>query len=87
MLYQMLRGRPPFTMLGSVEVLDPHIHIEPTPVNEIEPSIPIELANLTMRLLDKDVNKCPQTMQAVMDGLNEIASYTEMLIPEPSLAA
>jgi len=86
-LYQMLSGRPPFTMQGSGEVLAAHIHVAPTPLAEVEPSIPHELSTLTMRLLEKDPDKRPQTMQGVMDGLNNIASYTEMHTPEPSLAA
>ena len=85
-LYQMLTGRPPFTMQGSGEVLAAHIHVVPRHVGEVEPGIPSELANLTMKLLEKDASKRPQTMLAVMQGLNEIASYTEMRTPEPSLA-
>ncbi len=85
-LYQMLTGRPPFTMQGSGEVLAAHIHVVPKHIGEVEPAIPTKLASLTMQLLEKDPNNRPQTMLAVMQGLNEIASYTEMLTPEPSLA-
>lgn len=86
-VYQMLTGRPPFTMQGSGEVLAAHIHVVPKHITEVEPAIPHELAKLTMRLLEKDPAKRPQTMVAVIQGLNEIASYTEMRTPEPSLAA
>ncbi len=86
-LYQMLCGEPPFVLEGSGEVLAAHIHLVPKPVHEVESSIPVELSNLTMHLLEKNPDQRPQTMQAVMERLNEIASYTEMLTPEPSLAA
>ncbi len=86
-LYQMLCGEPPFVLEGSGEVLAAHIHLEPKPVHEVEASVPVELSNLTMQLLKKDPDTRLQTMQAVMERLNEIASYSEMLTPEPSLAA
>ena len=40
-----------------------------------------------MRLLAKDPNERPQTMQEVMDELNKIAAFAGMVTPEPSLAA
>ncbi len=84
-LYQMLSGRPPFAMQGSGEVLAAHIHLQPKPVQQVESSIPNELAELTMRLLDKDPAMRPQTMQSVIDSLNQIACFTDMDTGEPSL--
>ncbi len=86
-LYQMLCGRPPFVLKGSGEVLAAHIHLAPKPVSAVEASVPPELEALTMRLLEKDPKDRPQTMQEVMDGINEIAAFAGMVTPEPSLAA
>ncbi len=86
-LYQMLCGRPPFVLKGSGEVLAAHIHLEPKRVSAVEPSVPPELDAMVMRLLEKGPGDRPQTMQEVMDRLNEIAGFAGMVTPEPSLAA
>ncbi len=86
-LYQMLCGRPPFVLKGSGEVLAAHIHLAPKSVAAVEPTLPAELEAITMRLLEKDPDDRPQTMQQVMDELNKIAAFAGMVTPEPSLAA
>jgi serine/threonine-protein kinase len=86
-LYQMLCGRPPFVMKGSGEVLAAHIHLAPKPVASVETTLPAQLEAITMRLLAKDPDDRPQTMQEVMDELNKIASFAGLATPEPSLAA
>jgi serine/threonine-protein kinase len=51
--YRMLVGRPPFR--GEVQdVLAKHIHEAPTPIREINPTVPKELAEAVMRCLEKD---------------------------------
>ncbi len=52
-LYQMLCGSLPFEGEGAGEILAAHIHVQPRPVSEIEPSVAPELNALVMRLLAK----------------------------------
>ncbi len=85
-LYQMLCGRPPFIAEGSGEVIAAHIHVEPSPVRVYESSIPPSLEKVVMKLLEKDVNERYQTMEEVIEALNEAVPFS-VGVPEPSLAA
>ena len=40
MLYRMLAGRPPFLADGSGAIVAMHIYEKPTPIRELDPSIP-----------------------------------------------
>lgn len=86
-IYQMLCGRPPFSMKGSGEILAAHIHLIPQAPREIEPSVPPRLEALIIRLLAKDPGDRPQSMQELITELNQIAAQAKMDTPEPSLAA
>lgn len=86
-IYQMISGRPPFYMQGSGEVLAAHIHLAPKPLSLLEPSVPEALEELVMQILEKDADRRPQSMQCVMDRLNDLASFAGAETPEPSLAA
>lgn len=86
LLYQMLCGRPPFLGEGSGEILAAQIHIAPSPIQNIEPSIPDVVAEVVMKMLEKDPNSRYQTMGEVIDALNSARPKNEENT-EPSLAS
>lgn len=50
-LYEMIRGRPPF---ATGDVTYQHLHVAPEPLTEFRPDCPPLLEQLTMRMLEKD---------------------------------
>ena len=88
MLYQMLAGRPPFVLEGAGEILAAHIHI-PAPSPRVhEPSIPQSLERMILKMLEKDPARRYQSMEEVVDSLNEIVLKfsSDDELPEPSLS-
>jgi len=65
MLYRMLAGRPPFVAEGSGAIMAMHIYEKPTPIRELDPSIPEDLATLIHALLAKDAVERPPMAQVV----------------------
>ncbi|MSP56041.1 MAG: tetratricopeptide repeat protein [Myxococcales bacterium] len=53
-LYLMLTGRRPFNARTLAGYLDKHLHRPPRPPREIAPSVPPELEDICMRLLQKE---------------------------------
>ncbi|GAB3019935.1 ATP-binding hybrid sensor histidine kinase/response regulator [Bowmanella dokdonensis] len=56
LLYQIATGQLPFEMDDSIELVHAQIAQEPTPVRQLNPDIPLALANLIHRLLQKNPN-------------------------------
>ncbi len=67
-LYQMACGQPPFTG-NPLEVIGAHQHVEPTPLRQLAPAVPLALESVIMRMLVKDPAGRPQTMAQVIDEL------------------
>ncbi len=65
MLYRMLAGRPPFMADGSGAIMAMHIYEQPTPIREVDPSIPEDLATLIHALLAKAATERPPMAQVV----------------------
>jgi serine/threonine-protein kinase len=52
--YFMLAAQPPFTGSKPIQVLIALVHEEPTPLAEVRPDVPDDLADVVMRCLAKD---------------------------------
>ncbi len=72
MLYEFLTGRTPFVSDGFGELIAAHIYSEPAPPSRIEPSIPPPLDALIMKMLAKNADDRPQSMEAVQGAIDEI---------------
>lgn len=64
-LYRMCAGRVPFQGNTTMAVLTALAADAPTPVQDLNPVIPMPLADLVMRLLTKEPANRPQSAQAV----------------------
>ncbi len=73
LLYHMACGRPPF--VGAPErVRHGHLYEAPAPLEAVEKSASADVANLILRLLDKQVEQRPQTAMQVLDAVNTVDS-------------
>jgi serine/threonine-protein kinase len=73
-MYQMLTGRVPFKSSDPMDLLIAHIQQDPPPIRTVRPelAIPEPLANLVMRLLEKDRNLRPASAAALIEELTHI---------------
>lgn len=68
-LYFLLTGRPPFPHGTAMEKLMAHYKDEPTPVEELRPEVPAEVAGYVRRMMAKDPTDRPQTPAEVAKAL------------------
>jgi serine/threonine protein kinase len=71
-LYRLCTGRLPFNGKTVMAILHALATNNPTPVAEVNPKIPSEVAELTMRLLAKPREYRPASAQAVLQELQAI---------------
>jgi tRNA A-37 threonylcarbamoyl transferase component Bud32 len=85
MTYQLLTGRPPFTGTSSADVFVQHLHNAPEHPSKIEPSVPRELGDRVLRMLEKDREKRPSSIyQALTPAEDALAVTIEPQKREPS---
>lgn len=72
-LYEMCAGRRPFDHddedIPPMDLVRRHLSLPPPDPRDFEPSVPAELAELCLRMLDKDPGKRPPQMGAVREAL------------------
>jgi hypothetical protein len=66
-LYRLCAGRPPFEAGNSLALLRRICEEEPTPIAEVNPGVPVWLADLIGRLLAKDPARRPGSAAEVAD--------------------
>jgi serine/threonine protein kinase len=71
-LYQMATGRRPFSGSNPAAIWQAHLNEEPTPPQEIEPSIPDPLNHIILNLLVKDVDRRYDTAARVARHLRTL---------------
>jgi serine/threonine-protein kinase len=64
MAYEALCGRPPFIAQGFGEMLAKHLSQAPTPLREVEPSVPAKMDQVVLRALAKDPDERWPSMEA-----------------------
>ncbi len=72
-LYETIVGRPPFTSPAIVDIFAKILTDDPTPPRQLNPAVPVEVAALAMRCLDKDARPRP--------GAAELAAELGRLAP------
>jgi serine/threonine protein kinase len=77
-LYEMLCGQVPFKLDGFGKILAAHLHVEPAPARTHEPSLPVEVEQLVMRMLIKDRAKRPQTCAEVAAAVEALAGSLQL---------
>jgi serine/threonine-protein kinase len=74
MAYELLAGRPPFTGATAQQVLAAHLTTAPLPVTAYRPAVPVPLAQLVMRCLEKKPADRPQTAEELLPVLDALAT-------------
>jgi serine/threonine protein kinase len=85
-LYRMTTGRLPFRGNSAFAVLSAIASDTPTPVRELNPNVPPQLAGLVAKLLAKKPDDRPASAQAVSDELSAIEKETKQQGATPTIA-
>jgi len=82
-LYEILTGSRPFRAKTPQGYIAKHLRCAPTPFEEVNPEvrIPAGLADLVMRMLEKDRNRRPASMSDLFQELTAMAH--ELPVPTP----
>src|SRR5262245_33602128 len=73
-LYEMLAGRRAFTGPSTVETMHAIVATEPVTLTQIRSDVPVRLASVVVRALEKDPERRYQTVGALAAELRDIAS-------------
>ncbi len=74
LMYECLSGKPPFLGNSALETIALHKKAKPTPLSSVMPpkSIPIVLAEIVDKCLQKEKEKRPQSMQEIADIISSL---------------
>jgi eukaryotic-like serine/threonine-protein kinase len=76
-LFEMLTGRPPFVNELPAELLLAHIHQAPPSPSSVQPAIPPELDALILRMLAKEPDGRPASMDEVVAHLEALPQVSD----------
>jgi serine/threonine protein kinase len=82
-LYRMSTGRQPFDGASTIATLMAVATHDPTPPQELRSDLPRPLSDLIQRLMAKAPADRPPTARAVIDLINEAATYEESAFDAP----
>lgn len=86
-LYLMLSGRYPIDGENNTVILYNHLTQAPVPLEQVAPWVPIELARVVHRCLEKDPNARFQSMSELVDALAPFTRDTIALANRPTVIA
>lgn len=77
MLYTMSTGRPPFRAENSLSVMRRITESEPTPIQEINPNIPVWMSSVITKLMTKSVQDRLSSAAEVRELLEALLSHVQ----------
>jgi len=86
-LYEMVTGKPPFAGEDPVRIIFSLIHDYPVSPSQLNPKVPLALAECIMKLLEKEPGKRYQTAADLLKVLRDVAEgfLRELYLPSPKL--
>jgi len=72
--YHLSCGSRPFKGASNQEIVQQHLEVTPPPPRALNPAVPVELSDLTMRLLAKDPDARPANASQVVESLSALRS-------------
>ncbi len=75
-LYQMLTGKLPFDASTLNSMAKQHFYQKPTPLNKIDPFIPVKVATLVKKMIEKHPDNRYQNMDELLKSIWEVRQTT-----------
>ncbi len=86
-LYELLTGRPPFVGETQLEVLLKAANEDPTPLRDLNPSIPPDLQTIVLQCLEKEPARRYQSARALSEDLLRCRKRTGPIVAKPASLA
>jgi serine/threonine protein kinase len=83
-IYEMTTGRLPFTGTTRAEITDRILHAPPEPIGRWNGDVPPELERITLRCLEKTVERRYQSARELLTDLREIQRELETDVAAPA---
>ncbi|MDQ7826112.1 MAG: serine/threonine-protein kinase [Candidatus Eremiobacteraeota bacterium] len=80
--YQLLCGKPPFVDDELINIIYMHVTDDPVPIASLCPDLPLEVAAVVMRMLEKDRDKRFEDLQSAADSLRRALGEPAGPVPE-----
>ena len=77
LLYELLTGEKAFHEANIERIFDAIVHREPTPVRQIDPAIPEELARIVSKMMAKNIDKRYADVEALMGDLRRFDRFLD----------
>jgi serine/threonine-protein kinase len=84
-LYEMLTGKKPFSGDNQVAVAIAHLEDKPVPPMQINSNVPIALARVVMRAMEKDPDKRYPNAKAMAGAIRQALHFPNVPAPEPKV--
>ncbi len=75
--YQLLTGQVPFTKIDPIELIHAHLAREPIPPSQVNPTIPVMVSNIILKLMAKNPEERYQTALGLRYDLEECRQQWE----------
>ncbi|NIM28716.1 MAG: protein kinase [Gammaproteobacteria bacterium] len=82
--YEMLTGRAPFAANGLSKLINQILHEEPTPIRDLRPKVPEQLAQIVAKAMAKDLGTRYQTGQEMAVDLAGLFAHLEAPAEPPA---
>lgn len=82
--YEMLTGRAPFAANGLSKLINQILHEEPTPIRDLRPEVPEQLAQIVAKAMAKDLGARYQTGQEMAVDLAGLFAHLEAPAEPPA---
>jgi serine/threonine-protein kinase len=69
MAHELISGKPPFTGNSEAELLNKHLKSQPPSLEGINRNVTTDFSKLILRMLSKDPNNRPESMEAFLNDL------------------
>ena len=79
-MYEMLTGELPFDGDSAISIAVKHLNENPTPIKDINISVPLSVVNIVSKAMDKDINNRYQSAKEMYADMEKLSSDPEMLI-------
>jgi serine/threonine-protein kinase len=84
--YELLTGKPPFGGGSAAMVLSAHMIQRPKPIGEVRPGVPVALADMVMKCLEKEPADRYQSAEALMPILEALGTPSGGMTPTATAA-